>query len=179
MCKEVNVKESEWSECKSFLHSWQVKIQTWMLDSPAHVTSRSSIISSLAVCLREMPFSMFTRNIAVFTFHSTWPHQAEVGSDPASPSLWKVKIVAGLDGRVVIEKGYGWSWNYMFADLDQFEMAKISLQQAGVDQRLNLEWKQFKKFFFHCIAWHGSKFSFRSLHHWNVHEIQLRIRIML
>ena len=104
MCKEVNVKESEWSECKSFLHSWQVKIQTWMLDSPAQVTSRSSIISSLAVCLREMPFSIVTRNIAVFTFHSTWPHQAEVGSDPASPSLWKVKIVAGLDGRVVIER---------------------------------------------------------------------------
>ena len=90
MCKEVNVKESEWSECKSFLHSWQVKIQTWMLDSPAHVTSRSSIISSLAVCLREMPFSIFTRNIAVFTFHSTWPHQAEVGSGQASPSKSKV-----------------------------------------------------------------------------------------
>ena len=90
MREEVNVKESEWSECKSFLHSWQVKIQTWMLDSPAHVTSRSSIISSLAVCLREMPFSIFTRNIAVFTFHSTWPHQAEVGSDPASPSKSKV-----------------------------------------------------------------------------------------
>ena len=148
-----------------------------MLDSPAQVTSRSRIISSLAVCLREMPFSIFTRNIAVLPFIALDPTKPR--RDLAQPHLRKVKFVAGLDGRVVIEKGYGWSWNYMFADLDQFEMAKISLQQAGVDQRLNLEWKQFKKFFFHCIAWHGSKFSFRSLHHWNVHEIQLRIRIML
>ena len=29
----------------------------------------------------------------------------------------------------------------MVADMDQFELAKISLQQAGMDQRLNLESK--------------------------------------
>ena len=29
----------------------------------------------------------------------------------------------------------------MVADMDKFELAKVSLQQAGMDQRLNLESK--------------------------------------
>ena len=83
-----------------------------------------------------MPFSIFTRNIAVFTFHSTWPHPAEVESDPVSPS--QVKVGFDEKDRWVFKKDKTYS-NRMPAHMDQFELAKIPLQQAGVDERLHLK----------------------------------------
>ena len=53
-------------------------------------------------------------------------------SDPVSPSQVKV----GFGWKVLKDKTYS---NRMVAHMDQFELAKIPLQQAGVDERLHLE----------------------------------------
>ena len=91
---------------------------TWISDSPAQVTSRSSMISSLAVCLTfiakllYVQFAMFSLYCS-FTLHSTLLHPIWVGCVPVSPNTCKIENSDSVTEEKCEERLLTWiSWNW-------------------------------------------------------------------